>query len=256
MKPLVITLFLALGGSTPALAAEWHSSEFQVLHGGGFREPFNPDDVAKTTLTLNDARGYTWGSSFVFLDYLKSDANDARAEEFYGEAYLYPSLGKLLGRDFRTGPLRDVSLALGVNWGDKSTGANPRIFLPGVTLNFDVPGFAFFDLSLLGYLDRGRFNGVETTCNADSWQITPTWKRPFRLGALSLSFEGFVDVIGAHGSCTRQVVAQPQLRLDLGDLWGQPGKVYAGVEYQYWHNKFGIDGLHEHLPQALLVWGF
>ena len=256
MKSLLLSSFLVLSGATAAHAVEWSSTELQGLYGRGFHEPFNPDSVAKSTVTLTNSSGFSWGGSYFFVDFLNSDARDEHAEEVYGELYLNPSLSKLTGRDFKAGPLRDVSLTLGVNYGNKDTGANARVLLPGVTFNFDLPGFVFFDLSVLGYLDHGRFKGAATNCNANSYQITPAWKRPFRLGRLSMSFEGFVDVIGAHGSCAHQVVSQPQLRLDVGDLFGHPNKVYAGVEYEYWHNKYGVNGLHESLPQALLVWGF
>jgi len=259
LKSLVIFLAFSLAFSlcaTPLYAAEWSSTELQGLHGRGFHEPFNPNDVAKRIVTLTNSSGFSWGSTYFFVDHLQSDSQDAKAREFYGELYVNPSLGKLTGQDFKTRYLRDISLTLGVNYGDKNTGANPRVLLPGVTFNADLPGFSFFDLSVLGYRDRGRFNGAATSCNADTYQITPAWKLPFRVGRLSMSFEGFVDLIGAHGNCARQVLSQPQLRLDVGDLFGHPNKVYAGVEYQYWHNKFGASGLNEHLPQALVVWGF
>ena len=50
------------------------------------------------------------------------------------------------------------------------------------------------------------------------------------------------------------LLAQPQLLLDLGNLWGAKDKLFAGVEYQYWHNKFGVDGVDESLPQVMLLW--
>lgn len=255
MKSLVPSLLLSLCATT-AFAADWSSTELQGLYGRGFLEPFNPNDVAKRTVTLTNAAGFSWGSSYFFVDHLLSDGQDGHAREFYGEWYLNPSLSKLTGQDFKSGLLRDISLTLGLNYGEKNTGANPRVLLPGITFNFDAPGFTFFDLSVLGYRDRGRFNGAATLCNTDTYQITPAWKLPFRVGRLSMSFEGFVDVIGAHGNCTRQVLSQPQLRLDVGDLFGHPNKAFVGMEYQYWHNKFGTSGLADRLPQVLFVWGF
>ena len=37
---------------------------------------------------------------------------------------------------------------------------------------------------------------------------------------------------------------------------GRKGQFYAGVEWQYWHNKFGIDGVTESVAQAQLKWLF
>jgi nucleoside-specific outer membrane channel protein Tsx len=252
----VLSGIVFVAWASAACAANWSATELQGLHGGRFREPFNPDRVAKSTLTLANASGFDWGGSYLFVDYLKSDGRDDHDEEFYGEAYLYPSLSHLTGRSLQAGIVRDVSLTLGVNYGEKSNGANPRALLPGLTLNLALPGFAFFDLGVNAYLDRGRFNGQATSCNGDTWQITPAWKLPFRMGGLDLSFEGYADFTGAHGACARQVLTQPQLRLDVGGLFGRPGKVQIGVEYHYWHNKFGIRGLDERVPQVLLVWGF
>jgi hypothetical protein len=42
----------------------------------------------------------------------------------------------------------------------------------------------------------------------------------------------------------------------VGDLWGNSGHFYAGIEYQYWHNKYGIKGLNESVPQVLVLWKF
>ncbi len=45
--------------------------------------------------------------------------------------------------------------------------------------------------------------------------------------------------------------------LDVGEAIGQEsGTFYAGVEWQYWHNKFGIDGKTESVPQVQLKWVF
>ena len=52
------------------------------------------------------------------------------------------------------------------------------------------------------------------------------------------------------------ILAQPQFRLDLGKaLAGAAGRLFIGLEYQYWRNKLGTDN-DESLPQFLLVWRF
>jgi nucleoside-specific outer membrane channel protein Tsx len=247
---------VVLGWASAALGGNWSTTEVQLLHGDRFREFSNPEAVAKGTLTLTNASGFDWGGSYFFVDYLKSDGHDDHDEEFYGEVYLYPSLSHLTGRSLKAGILKDVSLTLGVNYGEKTNGANPRALLPGLTFHLNLPGFAFFDLGVNAYLDHSLFNGQASTCNGETWQITPVWKLPFRLGGLGFSFEGYADFTGAHGTCVRQVLSQPQLRLDVGKAFGRPGQVHLGIEYQYWHNKFGIRGLNDRVPQALLVWGF
>lgn len=242
--------------STSVFAANWSDTEIQALSGSGFHEPFNARSVAKNTITLQNASGFDWGSSYAFVDYLKSDAADRNADEFYGEVYAYPSLSRLTGSDLKAGLLKDVSLTFGVNTGEKSTGANPRVLLAGLTFNLDLPQFSFFDIGVNAYLDRSQFKGQAATCQGDGVQITPAWQLPFHLSGLSMSFEGFVDYTSAYGGCVAHTLSQPQLRVDIGDLFGTPKKLYAGIEYQYWQNKFGIQGLNDEVPQALVVWKF
>jgi nucleoside-specific outer membrane channel protein Tsx len=250
----LVSTFLSI--STAVWAVTWTDTEIQALSGRGFHEPFNDKSVTKNTITLQNASGFDWGSSFAFVDYLKSDAADHNADEFYGEAYLYPSLSKLTATDLKIGVLKDVSLTLGVNVGEKSTGANPQVLLTGLTFNLDIPPFSFFDLGINAYIDRSQFKGQPATCRGDGVQITPAWQLPFHIGRLAMTFEGFIDYTSGYGGCVAHTLAQPQIRVDIGDLFGTPKKLYAGIEYQYWHNKFGIQGLHDEVPQALLVWKF
>jgi nucleoside-specific outer membrane channel protein Tsx len=242
--------------STVSWGANWTDTEAQALSGSGFHEPFNTRSVSKNTLTLQNASGFDWGNSYAFVDYLKSDTADHNADEFYGEVYAYPSLSKLTGTDLKSSLLKDVSLTLGVNTGEKSTGANPRVLLAGLTFNIDVPQFSFFDIGVNAYLDRSQFKGQPATCQGDGLQITPAWQLPFHIGRLSMRFEGFLDYTSGYGGCVAHTLAQPQLRVDIGDLFGMPKKLYAGIEYQYWQNKFGIQGLNDEVPQALVVWKF
>ena len=67
----------------------------------------------------------------------------------------------------------------------------------------------------------------------------------------------FADYIGSKtGSYAENFLAQPQVRLDVGEFFGMPNRLQVGMEYQYWYNKYGIKGFTESLPQALLVWKF
>ena len=257
----VVAGFIALGASSgfmaqEAAAAIWSDTEVQLLYGKNFQEPFNPNDVAKTIVTLQHASGWEYGRNFFFFDALKSDDKDKSAGEIYGEWYSTFSLSKITGSDFKFAFIKDVGLTAGLNYGSKSNGANPTVYLPGITVDFDLPGFAFFNVDILAYMDRGKFNGASNGCNANTYQITPAWKLPFTLGPTKWSFEGFVDFIGSHGDCKAQILTQPQIRLDVGNFMGKPDKLFVGIEYQYWKNKFGIKDLDESFPQLLGVWKF
>ncbi len=63
----VVAGFIALGASSgfmaqEAAAAIWSDTEVQLLYGKDFQEPFNPNDVAKTIVTLQHASGWEYGA--------------------------------------------------------------------------------------------------------------------------------------------------------------------------------------------------
>jgi hypothetical protein len=138
----------------------------------------------------------------------------------------------------------------------------PLIFLPGITLDFDVPGFVVFNVDFLAFIDHGNFKPDSATtvaaCGgyASTYQITPSWFAPFEIAGQKFGFSGFWDFIGSHGTCVSQNLPQTQLRWDVGANFGAPKTAYIGVEYQYWHNKYGFQGVEDNLPQFLFVWTF
>jgi nucleoside-specific outer membrane channel protein Tsx len=253
--------------ATSAAALEWSATEIELLYSDHFREPFNPDRVSKTIVSLQHANGYSLGRNFMFVDMAKSGnqerdlANNPEAPtEVYGEAYTTLSLSRLSDHSLATGPVKDVGLTVGINIGSKNSQLHPKpkVYLAGVTIDFAVPR-GFFNVDLLGYQDHGCFDGIASCPNyRATYQITPAWSLPFKLGSVDGEFAGFIDFIGARGAGTvRQVLSQPQLRFDIGQpLLGRKGQLYAGIEYQYWHNKFGNQGVDEHHPQLLLLWKF
>jgi len=241
-----------------ATALEWSATEIEFLHSSRFREPGNTNDVSKNIVTLQYANGYSLGRNFIFVDLVKSgDQEPGSPREIYGEAYTTLSLSRLSGKPLVGGPLRDVGLTAGINIGSKNSQFNPepRVHLAGVTVDFAVPR-GFFNVDLLGYWDHGCNSGGCPDYRS-TYQITPAWSIPFSLGGVDGEFAGFIDFIGARGAGTvHQVLSQPQLRFDIGKPLGHKGQLYAGIEYQYWRNKFGNNGVNESHPQLLLLWTF
>lgn len=247
-----------------AVALEWSATEIEYLRSSRFREPGNTNDVGKHIVSLQHANGYSLGRNFLFVDLIKSgnqerdfSGNPESPREIYGEAYTTLSLSRLSGTPLAGGPLRDVGLTAGLNLGSKNSQFNPepRVTLAGVTVDFAVPR-GFFNVDLLGYWDHGC-NSLGCPDYRATYQITPAWSIPFSLGGVDGEFAGFIDFIGARGAGTvHQVLSQPQLRFDIGKPLGRKGQLYAGIEYQYWRNKFGNGGVDESHPQLLLAWKF
>lgn len=241
-----------LPDSSQADWIQWSSSEIQYLHGTNFNEPFNPEDVSQSIITVTHVHGWTYGRNFFFMDTLFTTDGQPSQTNLYGEAYSTLSLGKILNKELAFGIFKDFGITGGVNLGENmdSRRSGFRAWLYGVTVDFNLPGFDYFNVDFL------RQRVTETADIGTSWQITPVWRFPFKIAGTKWSFEGFADFIATNHSNARQALAQPQLRLDVGDWFGYEQHVFLGLEYQYWHNKYGIKGLHDNVPQALFLWRF
>jgi nucleoside-specific outer membrane channel protein Tsx len=265
-----------LAVATATHAADWSDTEIMLNYGTRFREPFNPfaaqdparpwlndTDVTKLYLTLQHASGHRLGRNFFFVDIINSTQNDPAGGsygEIYSEGYSSLSLSKLTGNKMEFGPIADLNLTAGYNWGAKSNGANPRVYLFGGTVDFKVPGFIFFNVDVLSYNDKGRFDGGPSISDV-TYQIAPAWLSKFSLGPTQWVFTGHVDFIGKRcpstGSCagrTSEILAQPELRMDIGQFAGVKETVYLGIKWNWWRNKFGFEGLDENNPQIQLNW--
>lgn len=214
---------------------EWQSANIQILRGAGYELS---DDRTQTTLTFEYANGWTYGDTFFYLDWTPDQPEETNAE-------LSPrlSLGKITGRDLSFGPVKDVLLS--ATW-EKAVDFDAYLY--GAALDLDVPGFAFFQANLY------RRDDPDTP--GKGWQATFVWSRPFQIGGRDFTFGGFADYANYEGGSTN-LFTQPQILMDVGDLAGVgKARAYAGIEWRYWHNKFGVDGVNESAPQAVFKWIF
>jgi nucleoside-specific outer membrane channel protein Tsx len=223
-----------------AFAADTSWTNLQVLYGDHFEEQAE----RRTTATLEHFSTWAYGDNFFFFDSTFAHEGD-RDVLLYGEYYPRFSLGRITGKKLSVGPLSDVSVALGVNAGSDDF----RVLLGGLGLNFEVPGFDVFQVDAYAY-DQNN--------SPATYQVTWTWDTTFdATESLRLRFRGFIDYIGDRGSAGEsQIVAQPQLLVDVGNFWNRPDVLFVGTEYFYWHNKFGIEGVTDDVVQAELLWFF
>lgn len=228
--------------AAPALAgsAVWSTTNVQFLYG----EDFELGDSIRTTLTVEHANGWKYGDNFFFLDVENPNRNGNNSStSLYAEFSPRLSIGKISGADLSFGPIKDLLLA-----GTVEMGNGFHNYLYGLGLSLDLPKFAYFDLNV--YV-RNSLSQEGTT-----YQVTPCWALPFSLGSSNLLFEGFADIAGSEGSAASNIDFQPRLLVDVGNYAGAPDNLWAGIEYIYWHNKFGVDGVDEHNPQAMVKWVF
>src|SRR5258708_34553148 len=62
--------------STTVAASDWSDTYFGYRYGTKYREPYNPNDIAKEIFSLTHASGYKYGSNFFNVDMLKSNSAD------------------------------------------------------------------------------------------------------------------------------------------------------------------------------------
>ena len=247
----LVSLVLATGTAAPA------QTEFHLQY-GELLNPFSATGEATLVLTIQRASGWQFGDSFFFVDYLDDGGEDGfNDREFYAEWYPTLSLGKLSGRQLRLGPMADLSLVAGINAGGDGKVVK---YLPGLRASWEVPGFLFLNTDATAYIDDNAglaAGGPPATGN--SLMLDVSWALPLEVGGQSLAIAGHAEYVGGStdeldGAVRGWILAQPQFTWDMGrTLLGTPGRLLAGIEYQYWRNKLGTDG-QESTAQLLLVW--
>lgn len=236
---IVVMCAVCVGGSARAGEwLQWHSSNVQLLRGHDYKV----GEEQRTIVTLEHANGWKYGDNFGFIDLSYPDGEDST---YYLEVSPRLSLGKMTGLDFSYGLIKDVLISTTF---EKGRGQGPQ-YLYGGAVDLNLPGFKFFSAN--------AYVHDSTELDGQTWQVTLAWNRPFEIGGLKFLAEGFADFQGREDTSHSNQLISPRLLLDVGDLAGiGSDRVMAGVEYQYWHNKFGIDGVTESVPQVQLKWIF
>ncbi len=240
---LALAWSLLASASATSQAAEWSTTNVQLLHGEGYEL----GDNSMAILTLEHANGWKYGDNFFFLD-VSNPAS--KGTGYYAEFSPRLSLGKISGKDMSFGIVKDVLVA-----GTLEMGEDLRAYLLGIGLALDLPKFAFADINL--YYRESERDWLTTQTDAGA-QVTIDWLLPFQVAGQKLAFEGFVDYAWGEkgGSAPKEdnLVAGPRLLIDVGNWFGAPGTLQAGVEYQIWRNKYGVKGFDEDIPQVMVKW--
>ncbi len=237
-NPLIFAALASVFAPT-AFAQEFNAFNAQILRASGYKL----GRYRATTLTGEWANAWRYGDNFAFVDVASPFGEEWVA---YGEWSPRLSLSKLSGREISAGPLRDVLLA-----GNVQQAGSVTVWLGGVGVDLDIAGFDFFKVNVYRK-DIPGFSGT-------SRQLEMSWRRTFVTGPVHWEFGGFLDWASAEGDRNSgayshpNLLSQPQLMFDLGRLLGgAPNRILAGVEWQIWRNKFGVDGFDESVLQAAL----
>lgn len=237
MKALQKTLLATCvtAALVPAAHAEkfFGNSSITVLHSADY-ETFGDRQIEDTFFTFENATGHNWGGTFFFMDRNQGHGDAQDDDEVYGEFSPTLSLGWLTGQDLSFGPIKDVTLAGTYEYGG---GTESNNYLTGMGLSWDLPAFQYFNTFVFYANNNADAPGFEDP--GDDWQLTVTWGLPFEVLNARFLFDGYTDWSSATSDHASDFHFNPQFKLDLGDFTGNPGVLYAGIEYSYWNNKYG-----------------
>ncbi len=233
MKRTLITATAALL-TTAAFAGDlvlWQDNSLSLLAGGNYEL----DPSTQQTVTFEHASGWSKGDLFIFVDGINFDGDrDLRGSQdsYYGEFAPRFSVGKIMDKDLSGSIIKDFYIATCWEFGASSD--NNYLIGPGVDLA--IPGFDYFQLNTYR-----RFN--DGSGKTESYQITPVWKVTVPVGKTEFVCDGFIDWVIGEGTDNLHIC--PQLKFDVGTLLGmEKQSLYAGIEYDYWKNKYGVkDGM-------------
>lgn len=228
-RKTLIASCVAAASFAPAAHAEkfFGSSSISILQSNEY-EGFGGEEYEATYFTFENATAHNWGSTFFFIDRDQGQGDVEGTDNVYGEFAPNLSGSWLTGSDLSYGPVKDVYLAGQYEFGG---GTQVNNYLTGFGLAWDMPGFIYFNTSFY-YVNNEQIN--------DDLQMTVTWGYPFEVGPARFLIDGYIDWSTAEADHGSEFQFTPQVKLDVSNFWGEPGVLYAGVEYQYWNNKFGI----------------
>ena len=209
---------------------QWQDFSLSYLYGGKYRV----DAEDQQTVTFEHVSAWSFGDSFTFIDYLDYLDTDGEESAFYGEFSPRFSFGKITDREWSLGPVQDVLVATTYEFGE----GDVESLLYGIGIDLDLPGFDYFHLNLYY---RDPQNNVSR-----GWQLTPCFGYTLPFGQSEFIIDGYIDYVFAseNSGYEENLHINPQIKYNLGKLlWDESQRLYVGVEYDYWSNKYGLKDL-------------
>jgi len=237
--------------ATPATESyfNWSDNSITLLpYGWGFEV----DPSEQSALTFEHAHDSAIGDLFAFVDATRfhDSAGGADDSTWYGEIGPRLSLGKVLKKNFsfqlfRKGlfEIKDVLIAAQYERGEDADVAEAALL--GIGLDLDVREAGLLGpLGKFKYIQMNLYGRAELTQGVEhgirDMQITMVAARPFAIGSAHFLVDGYFDWVLGLGSQEWSFHLNPQLKLDVGEFSGSAEKFYAGVEVDFWWNKFQI----------------
>ena len=269
---LGMATFTAMVSSpSQAGAIQWYDTYVSYRYVPDNAQPGFNTPAPENAVNISYANGWTYGSNFVNIDFeafSKQDQANVAGTSYNGK-YYYPnstsgsaevyaifqtvlSANKISGtKTFEVGPLEDLGLTIRGEFDTQNDqfASFKKMAIVGPNFAFNVPK-GFFNVTVgVGhewntdaYLPYGNGTDYDATLVIDT-----AWDIPFKVANLSFDFTGYTSLVSPKGSGAtgdfkhrEEFLAHPKLLLDIGELISyEPGKIQAGIGYEYWLNKFG-----------------
>ncbi|MFY8349477.1 outer membrane protein OmpK [Pseudoalteromonas sp. SSM20] len=237
MKTLSLVATLSSLCFSANVAAKTHFSDFSVSYLNG--NDYEVGDNKRQVVTLEHFAVTSWGDSFTFVDRLESSNGD---KEIYGE---FSPRFKIT--DFENSPVKALYVATTIEYGNFSShdgfGSSLTNYLYGVGAGINVPYFDYVNVNLYY---RNNEHGD------NNYQTTITWGLPIG----PLYYDGFIDYATSRDNSVSQMNLTSQLKYDVAPHLNLDSKLYVGIEYVHWLDKFGIDGINENNVNLLVKYHF
>lgn len=242
-----VSLSLLAFISSNSHAFEWGASSVSYLKGSKYQTPYfnlasnklEGKDTDAEIFTFDHVNGTKWGDTFFALD---ATNFSTEKQSLWFKFAPRVSGKKTLGLSYPSF-ISDILMS-GV-YSAVGAGAAPN-YAYGAAIDWIIPGFDFFTTNFLVRDDK-KLEGTTS-------QISLVWNLTFKLGAsenLKIETGGFLDYMGEEGNQQKglskaNIQTQPFIALKIQN------NVSVGVEWQYWSNKYGLEGINESLPQMMV----
>jgi nucleoside-specific outer membrane channel protein Tsx len=254
---LLAALSLAALLAPAAAQAEFGTTNFQLLQGFNFNDNllgYNTSDGNMTTVTINHFHTWSLGDNFVFVDIYRGKFLNADDSPSANRSLVYTEWHPRLFLNKLGAPTGGFIKNWGVA-GEINASSGFYAYLIGGGLDMAIPGFQVAGLNL--YFRSDYVNAGGTAVYTNTWQVSPFWDIPFKIGPTSWDFSGFVDITTNHDKKI-DIMAQPELLLDVGTFAGAPGRIQVGVEW-YIHSYENLAFLGGgtktvSAPQVMIQW--